>query len=844
MARLFAPVAAVTALCLVIAIVTAASVHRAEERQARLVLAGVAETQIQSLRDGFRHLSAHLLAIRGLFNASERVEADEFKAFGSVFLQKHAEIESLSYVAVDTDWPKPGATLPGSVTFMIERAGAGPYEGFGTGADGVPENWHNLFLRTLLTGEPAAATTQLATPEGPGATALVVALAVYRGTSAPEAEQDRRKMLQGFVVGTFDLDRLMEARLGGAAHSETNIRLEIDRSWTDQQTLVAWGPDIGQLPAALPSPIRLPLLVADGRWTAEVTPASGFSAQPIPWLFGATLAAGIGLTILLAGYLALLIGRHQRVRELVRLRTRDLEEVNADLSKEVAERARAEHREQAWHERLVSAIEALPHGFALWDSQDRLVLWNAALEREIRGLPGALHTGLAFNDYVRLTFERVDPRIFHGDVSDWIAFRRSIFDSAAEPREVQVSKSRFMLFNEKRTGDGGTVGLYLDVSESRLAAQQVRVNEARLARAQRLAKMGSWIRSSDGTIEWSDEMYSLLGWTKGPLSDVEQYYALLHPADRARVRAAIARVSVEGAKGDLEYRVIRPDGQMIWVRSVVEARLRLDGSFDHIAGTTMDITDLKRVQHEITAAKEAAERADRTKSEFLASMSHELRTPLNAILGFSEMMKEETFGPHGDPHYLDYSHDIHASGSHLLTLINDILDLSKIEAGRFELDRSEIDPSDLVESALRLIRERADAGGLELATSIDPDLPTIVGDERRLLQVLLNLLSNAVKFTPTGGTVEVSASVESPGGIFFSVSDTGVGMAKEDIPTALSIFGQVENQLSHDLVGTGLGLPLAMSLVEIHGGRLEIDSTPGRGTRATIWLPVELRIAA
>ncbi|HUD53421.1 ammonium transporter [Parvibaculum sp.] len=246
----------------------------------------------------------------------------------------------------------------------------------------------------------------------------------------------------------------------------------------------------------------------------------------------------------------------------------------------------------------------------------------------------------------------------------------------------------------------------------------------------------------------------------------------------------------------------------------------------------------ERTAKELREARDAAELANASKSQFLANMSHELRTPLNAIIGFSEVINMQLFGPVENERYRDYIGDIHKSSSHLLSLINDILDLSKIEANRYDLYEEELDLSEVLAGCERMMRHRAEDAGLDFAVSIAPGLPLLVADKRALRQMILNLVSNAVKFTPSGGRIDLSAALEPDNRLALSVRDTGVGIAAADIPLALEPFRQIASDSAvYSAEGTGLGLPLTRALARMHGATLAIESERGRGTAITIRMP-------
>jgi signal transduction histidine kinase len=252
-----------------------------------------------------------------------------------------------------------------------------------------------------------------------------------------------------------------------------------------------------------------------------------------------------------------------------------------------------------------------------------------------------------------------------------------------------------------------------------------------------------------------------------------------------------------------------------------------------------DITERKAAETKMAQAWAQAELANRAKTDFLANMSHELRTPLNAIIGFSEILSREHLGPLKNPRYLEYSHDIHASGLHLLSIINDVLDMSKIEAGKLDIHDEDIAVSTLLNGSVRMVRERARKQCIELICKVvDPD-HVIIGDERALKQCLLNLLSNAIKFSHAGSTVTVEGSIDAEGRTALTITDEGIGMTEEELERALQPFGQAHASTTRTYGGTGLGLPITQGLVEAHGGAMSIVSAPGEGTRVSIVLPPE-----
>lgn len=249
------------------------------------------------------------------------------------------------------------------------------------------------------------------------------------------------------------------------------------------------------------------------------------------------------------------------------------------------------------------------------------------------------------------------------------------------------------------------------------------------------------------------------------------------------------------------------------------------------------VAELEMAKSISDEARRRAEEANLAKSRFLASMSHELRTPLNAILGFSETMSAEILGPLGNETYKTYAQDIHNSGEHLLNLINEILDLSRVEAGKYEIKEETLRLTDIAEDCMALIRMKADQKSIKIEPNFQSGLPRVLADERAMRQVLLNTLSNAVKFTPSGGTIKLLVGWTQSGGQYMSVVDNGPGIPEEEIPVVLSAFGQGSIAIKNAEQGTGLGLPIVQALLAMHGGKLELRSKLREGTKAIAILP-------
>jgi signal transduction histidine kinase len=340
-----------------------------------------------------------------------------------------------------------------------------------------------------------------------------------------------------------------------------------------------------------------------------------------------------------------------------------------------------------------------------------------------------------------------------------------------------------------------------------------------------------------------EELYAAIALQQGGVPR-KAIWALSSKAEHGTIAAVRMHVARIDAAADGNIKALHQSWYGAFVATLITAAILLAGLIAFMVLCILlafqGLRERDRSVRDLAAAKLEADHANRAKSEFLANMSHELRTPLNAILGFSDVIRSELHGALGSPRYQQYATHIHDSGLHLLDLINDVLDLSKITAGKMELHEQDIAIPDLLSDALALVKGRAKE--VQLTEGPWPGLPHIRADYRLLKQILINLLTNAIKFTPPGGQVTIGAIVGQD--IRLTVSDSGIGMTQAELAMAMSQYGQIDSRVARRHQGTGLGLPICKSLALLHGGTLEIVSTPGAGTMASLVLPAWRIVAA
>ena len=509
---------------------------------------------------------------------------------------------------------------------------------------------------------------------------------------------------------------------------------------------------------------------------------------------------------------------------------------------DVTERRQAESR-------LKDAIEAINAGFAMFDPGDRLVAWNRryadlwaasadpAIPDGRKRISRLLRRGIRFEDLVRGLADAGSHRAAGmTDKEAWVDGRIAAHEAPGNPIELRIENSWIRVSNH-RTEDGGYVTLMTDITQLKQRGAELAAQSSLLrATLESLGEGVAVVDFSGRLLAWNRPYVQLVGlpvdFAGGTLAD-----AIAEQARSGEIDSASVGDVLEGWRRAIATR-----------EPVHVERRRADGTHIELAGlpvagighviTVRDVTKERRTMLQLQEARDRAESSNRAKSAFLANMSHELRTPLNAILGFAEVMEQQLLGPLGSNRYVNYAADIRWSGNHLLQLINDVLDLSKIEAGRAELIEEVLDVPSLARDCVRLLDERARDAGVRWREVIPTELPSLKADARGIRQILLNLLTNAVKFTGTGGTVTFEARQETDGGLALTIADTGTGIPDSELAHIFEPFRYRSNALvSRAKEGTGLGLSICKRLVEMHGGTIELTSKIDHGTTVTVRFP-------
>jgi PAS domain S-box-containing protein len=504
---------------------------------------------------------------------------------------------------------------------------------------------------------------------------------------------------------------------------------------------------------------------------------------------------------------------------------------------DVTDKKIAQENAERNHQWLLQAIDSMPTGFMLWDTDDRLVLWNN-LASSYHHDPAMFREGLSFEDMLQLPYEDRKRHLGVDGADEWLVERREQHKAADGNYEFQGKNNSWFTLRERTTPDGFTVTMVSDVSDLYDSRTLLQESEERYRAMINLSPDAIYVHKQGIIAVCNEAAIELFGAESSDELIGRELLELTHPEHREAARKRRSSVVEEGTRTlVMRQKRLRLDGSWFWAE-VAAAAINWEGERGGVV-VLRDVTAQIASEDELIRSKEAAELANRAKTEFLANISHELRTPLNAIIGFSDLMQREMLGPLGNEQYASYIGDIHQSGTHLHDVINDILDLSKIEAGQMELQESSVDVLGAIERCIRVVAARAADSGLTLTTQLPESLPYVVADERKLKQIFINLMSNAVKFTGRGGTITVAARSDPQEGVSIEIADTGIGIADDDIPKVFRAFEQVDSSLSRTHEGTGLGLPLTKSLVELHGGTLTLQSQIDAGTTITVSLPAD-----
>ena len=497
------------------------------------------------------------------------------------------------------------------------------------------------------------------------------------------------------------------------------------------------------------------------------------------------------------------------------------------------------------HATLARVLDGVDEAYAFLDPSDRLIYCNERYRQLAGPWADRIVPGITYAEAARLIGEAgiyVDTR---NDIEEALRRRLRRHRSGAPPVDHRRADGRWARVKEYLYPDGHVLILILDITAEREALAARADSEARFRDFAETASDWFWETGPDHRFTYISE--SLRKFGIDPESRIGQSRMALASEkdrqDKAKWEAHMRTLNAHEPFRDFRYHMHVPGEAPRYITVSGKPFFDEKGQFKGYRGSAREITEEVLVERKLIEACNAAETASRAKSIFLANMSHELRTPLNAIIGFASMMRQGVFGPIGNPKYLEYVEDIQRSGEHLLQLINDILDLSKVEAGKMPLIESDVFLPDLAEEQLRVVRPKAESKRLRVTIEVDPPFPLIRADVRQVRQMLLNLLSNAVKFTGAGGSITVRCALNDAGAATISVRDTGIGISPSDLTKVGTPFFQVDGSFQRRTEGTGLGLALTREMAKMHGGTLSIESELGVGTTVTITFPPDRIVA-
>ncbi len=581
-------------------------------------------------------------------------------------------------------------------------------------------------------------------------------------------------------------------------------------------------------------PVSMPLVLRERTWQLNVTPQAVIVSD---------LVHGIPYFVLAIGTIASLLGAlYVRGNAYQSLRlsgmNATLSRKNHELALEAGERDRLNQSLRKAEKEYRAIINAVNDIIFELNSDGDILFLNRAWRKVTgfepeqslnRNLFGLLHP--QDQEEQRQYFREMIAGARHGYR---IITRLAAADGTHRAVELAISMIR-----HDDNKDTRVVGTITDVEERRRVERALSEAERKYRTIVENAAGGFYQMTREGTfISANPAMARILGYEGADklLQNVGNAHEALYPNGKERARF-LRDLEEKGSVRDFESQVLTAKGDLIWINENAHTVRSDSGDLLYYEGSIENITQRKKAESRLKEAMLQSDLANRAKSEFLANMSHELRTPLNAIIGFSELIKNETFGPIGQRQYWEYARDIHESGRQLLSIINDILDISRIEAGERQLNENIINTAGMVKYCVNFLQARIGAARLQLHNLVGDNTPQVVGEELAIKQVFLNLLTNAIKFTPADGHVTISSETDAEGRLRLSITDTGIGLSEGELERIMVPLSQADGSFNRNYSGAGLGLALVHSLMSLHGGAFELFSQKGIGTTATIVFP-------
>jgi len=879
--RRYRHVALIICVALVLTVIFFYVVRRQEQDRTQSEFERQANAYVAAIQKGIERNLEVLESIGGLFAASAVVERQDFRAFVNGPLSRHQEIQALSWNqrVRDSDRASYEAAIQngGFPSFQItERKDQGqmqraerraeyisvtyiePLKGneAAVGFD-VASNPTRLkaLERSRETGEMVATARITLVQETEEQFGVLILKPVYKSGTPHETVEHRRQNLTGFAVGVFRIGDMVEVSLKDLPKGSVNIQLYDETSAAGERFLYlhresAEGDsptDEEHMEARNGIYTRAALDIPGRQWTLLISPTSEFLASHDTWKAWGVLGGGLLITALLVAYLLSMINRATRIEGLVA----ELSGSNEELESEITERKKAEgalRESEDWYREL---YEDAPIAYFATGVNGRLQKANRR---------GAELLGYTRDELIgRPVFDLyADTPAGKGRVQE--LFRRFLAGEGWRDEELEMRRADgtsvwiSLTSQPVRTAEGQleSRSMVLDITERKQAEQALRESEERYRSLYQNTPVMMHSIDPDGRlVSVNDHWVNTLGYERSEVIGRRSIEFLTEVSRNYATQVAFPEFfKAGGVAKEVKYQFVKKSGEVLDMLLSGVAERNESGEIIRVSGFMVDITDRKRAEQ---AFREAAERieqqsrellranarltkADQAKSDFLSYMSHELRTPLNAALGFAQLLSDPAFGELGakQRHFLD---NIVASGNLLLQLINDIIDLSRIDAGKLELDVSEVDARECLSSCYTIAAGIASEKGVTLTIEKPPEGTIIRGDERRIKQIIFNLLSNAIKFTPEGGTVSLRGFRKGDE-LYILVKDTGVGIDQQDHEKIFEMFEQGGPEVNRRYGGSGLGLPLVKQLVELHGGRVWVRSVKGRGSTFTVALPL------